>query len=259
MLVLGFDVEATGLDVKKDSIIEIGAILFDVKNSIWNKVEEFSQIVYESSYGTLSKEVIEVTGITNEMLRALGKPFVDTIDGLLPLLEKSSVIVAHNKQFDKSMLLNQLERYRLPNCLSLLDGKDWICSIEDLKSNRKMKCMKLSHLALDYGVTVNPKELHRASNDVELMGKLLTEAKADPIEMLGYSKEPNIIIRAHIMAPWKDGGEGKKEAQRLGFSWEKTKNSDRVFDKMWVKRIKESEKDAESKEASFPISVIGRL
>ena len=245
MIVCGIDCETTGLDIKKDRITEIGAVLFDASKN-WAKLETMNFFVYEPDYAPLSEEIVQITGITDEILKTQGLPFSTVHSALMRFTTGVGCFMAHNAAFDKGILDSECARQGREKF-----DKDWICTALDLKSNRQFKSWRLAHLALDYGVTVNPKLLHRAVNDVELMGQMLAEAKADVHSMIKFMLTPNIVVQACIPAPWTDGGKGKEAAQKRGYFWERPKYSDETFAKMWVKVLKEDEYEAELKEAPF--------
>lgn len=258
MLVLGIDTETTGLDVNKDLIVELGAVLFSVdENGSWTPQIPVCHLIKDPHYPPMPPEATAVNGITQEDLDSHGIPFDEAYAKILPLVAQCEMIVAHNKNYDKKIILSQVERFGLG--VGILEHRPWICSAEDLETNKNFKCWKLSHLALDRGVAVDPKDLHRATDDIMLMGKMLTAAKADPKKMYEYSVTPEIVLQAQIPAPWTDNGVGKAHAQALGYGWEKVKGSDRQFQKLWVKKIKENELDSEIKKAPFTINNLGRL
>ena len=60
---VAIDIETTGLDPKKDAIIEIGAMQFDVKRILgkWTKLINPGR--------PIPPEITQLTGITNEMVR----------------------------------------------------------------------------------------------------------------------------------------------------------------------------------------------
>ena len=91
-----FDLETTGLDGAHDEIIEIGACkIIDGKI-----VELFSTFVNPNKH--ISKEITELTGITNDMVKD-----APTINYVLPDFYKfcyGSTIVGHNVQFDMSFI-----------------------------------------------------------------------------------------------------------------------------------------------------------
>ena len=91
-----FDFETTGTDVMNNGITEIGAVKIE-KGKI---TEQFTTLV-KPDY-PISQEIIDLTGITPEMVKD-----APTIDKVLPDFLKFieyTVIVAHNAPFDTSFL-----------------------------------------------------------------------------------------------------------------------------------------------------------
>ena len=91
-----FDFETTGTDFMNNGITEIGAVKIE-KGKI---TEQFTTLV-KPDY-PISQEIIDITGITPEMVKDAPK-----IDKVLPDFLKFieySVIVAHNAPFDTSFL-----------------------------------------------------------------------------------------------------------------------------------------------------------
>ena len=100
------DTETTGLKPSDDRIIEIGAVKFDKSGVI-------------STFSTLVNPRIliphfcqELTGITNEMV--FRKQEFNEIAGDLLDFVGTSIIVAHNAQFDLRFINAELERIRMP-------------------------------------------------------------------------------------------------------------------------------------------------
>ena len=93
---VAFDLETTGLYARRDRIIEIGA----VRMRDGREIDRFQTFVDPGQ--PLEKRTVDLTGITDEMLR--GAP---TIEEALPkFLEfvKGSVLVAHNADFDTTFI-----------------------------------------------------------------------------------------------------------------------------------------------------------
>ena len=101
-----FDLETTGLYPNSgDSIIEIGA----VKIKDGKIIDRYDELIYPEK--ELSEEIINITGITNEMLKGKRKELEGIIDfrkwvGDLPM-------VAHNAKFDISFIENAIDKYNL--------------------------------------------------------------------------------------------------------------------------------------------------
>lgn len=261
-MLLGIDFETTGIDTKKDRAIELGAVLFD---DTFTPVAQYSSYIWDDSVGPISEEITSITGITQKDVQTLGKPFDVVLRELhKDLLEDRKIdgMLAHNAVFDKSIFRNEVERHNIGYATNLL-VLPWVCSRQDLASNKKMRCQKLSHLALDYGVTVDPTTLHRAVADVRLIGQMLQAAKADWADMLRRATASKVIVRADVPSPFGpkgDGGRGKDLAKANGYRWEDPGDeSGRKWEKQWVKQILEFELDEEAKNSPFPVRVLARI
>lgn len=92
------DLETTGLDPHVDEITQVGAVR--VRDG---RIEE-CRVWLVSIEGTVPKEVQELTGITNELLREKGLPERQVLEELAAFC-KESVLVMHNgKAFDGRFL-----------------------------------------------------------------------------------------------------------------------------------------------------------
>jgi DNA polymerase-3 subunit alpha (Gram-positive type) len=99
------DFETTGLEVGRDSIIEIGALKID-KEGYDHAFQSFVTPVKE-----VDSRITEITGITNEML--VGAPnLTESITELIDFIGDST-IVAHNADFDIPWLLTSMKRLDL--------------------------------------------------------------------------------------------------------------------------------------------------
>lgn len=246
MDILLLDFETTGLDTSEARIIEVGAMLVDEEFN--QSGLSFSSLVYSPEYGQITKEIEDITGITQEMLehRAI-KPFEmwDTLSNLFPV----DFVIAHNVAYDQGIFRSEMAR--IQDQLELgywaIDRTKWLCSMKDIEANKKSKHWNLSALALHYGVTVNPDELHRAIGDVELMRKMLKASGTTVQEMLTYHEMPSVILRAFCEAPWKDGGASSGLVKKAGYSWERAigDTTERVHEKCWVKLVKQKDVETE--------------
>ncbi len=92
------DIETTGTDVTSDKITEIGAVR--IVNGVI--VESFQTLIDPEV--KLSQKIIELTGITDEML--VGKPKIHEVYPDFIKFLGGSVFVAHNADFDYRFLRN---------------------------------------------------------------------------------------------------------------------------------------------------------
>lgn len=249
MKVLLLDFEATALDTKTARILEVGALLVDENFDIPEDVDygAISQLVWEPGYPAITPEVEKLTNISQKMLDEEGIPprsaFIDL--GRLVSECKPEMVIAYNTAYDFELFKAEMARHRMQEMEGIhsLLLIPWVCAMTDIEKNYEFKSWRLMHVALEYGVTVNPKELHRAIADVELMRKMLKASGATPGGMLEFQRVPWVVVQAKTRKPWEDGGKSNEAAKALGFRWERVPGSDRVFDKMWVKRVKENKVD----------------
>jgi len=246
MSILLIDFESTGLDTKTARITEIGAMVVDDKFN--EPTQLLTQLVWDVGYPAITDEVTKVTGITQDMLLQDSIAPADAFNKLGELVSDDlQYVIAYNRVYDENLLRYEAARMTatmLPKINWLL-STPWICAMVDLEANHKFKSWRLMHIALEHGVTVNPKELHRAINDVELMRKMLQASGTTAQEMYAYQQSPWVYVAAITKAPWEDNGVSTTHAKAAGFSWQQAKGDDtnRVFDKRWVKRIKQKDFD----------------
>lgn len=244
-LVCGIDTETTGLDYEKDTIIEIAAVTFD--DVTWKPLHVFQRFVCTPGLPPLSPLIKELTRITDDMLMD-GDYFEEVLSDFKLFSKDCTHFIAHNAEFDKKMLEGMCKKHSL-----YMPEKEWICSKTDIKTHFGKRCTKLSHLALDYGLAVDGSTLHRATEDVLLMGQVLAKSGMTLGDILKWKKEPWIYIQAIVEKPWLDNGASTTLAKADGYTWEKCHgDTSTVFSKQWIKRVKESEYENEiKKEVGF--------
>ncbi len=173
------DVETTGLDKSVDTVIEIGLrrFLFNNQNGHILKIEEaYSQL--QDPGKPLSKEISNLTGLTDEVLR--GK----IIDWRLVerALLDVEVIIAHNAAFDRPFIEQHVKSSV---------GKLWACSLRQIDWNQKgFFSHKLEGLSICHGFFIDS---HRALNDAEALLHLLSmgdECTTYLYELLQAARRP---------------------------------------------------------------------
>lgn len=250
MKVLLLDCETTGLVPGNDRITELGMMITSLDFKTIH--ESYNKLVWDDTYPAITSEITEITGITEDMLRGNSiLPHIMCADfGTLLFKHNPKYIIAYNAVFDKSFVESELTRNR--------QGTDthWLCAMTDVKSNYKYKSWKLMHLALDYGVPVDPNELHRAINDVELMRKMLIASGVHVDDMYEYKNSPAVYVKACVKKPWDDDGVSTTKAKLHGFAWEKAKGDSKIFNRTWVKKIKECELEATRAALPFETTIL---
>lgn len=239
MRVTGIDVETTGLNANEDHVIEIAAVTFDGLS--WEPISQMSTFVRIIEMAEVPESITKLTGITTEMMQS-GKSPMDAFMQLDSFCQSSDLLVAHNKAFDQEFIAKNAMNKRIP-LTKEFSSKMWLCSMADIKTHNRSKCWRLSHLAIDYGIPVDPSLLHRALDDVLLMGKMLKATGMTAAEMRTWMLEPSVTLSAEVQEPWKDGGKGVDLAKKDGYKFDPEK-------KKWLKKVKQSELEAER--ARFP-------
>ncbi len=243
--ILGLDFETQCDQVKTTRITEVGAVLYEyVTPGEWDEegtrfsnyrvLNKFTEFCYDASYPPQTEFITQLTGITDGLLKEQGKsPWIVMAKLVKDYIEPADVIFAHKIAFDKSVLE--------AHCLKLeleLPKKEWICTLTNFPWPKKYTCHKLSHLAYEHGLMVDPRTLHRAMNDVELMIDLIS-GHYDLKEILEYARSPWRYLKIAVPGPWTDGGAGTGFAKQHGFSYEQVKGTDGPkWPKTWVTRVK---------------------
>lgn len=163
---IAYDFETTGLDSKKDRIIEIGAVRC-LNNKIVSRFQTFINI-----HQPLPTKIVELTGITDEML-ASGEEELKAISDFLAWIyhntddNKLPLLIGHNSEnFDNKFLENTLKRLNI-NVHSFAYNDTLLCA---RNRNIPTSNYKLATL-LDY-YNIENLHHHRADNDAEVCAKL---------------------------------------------------------------------------------------
>lgn len=188
-----FDIETTGLSAQTDKITEIGA----VKIADGKIVDHYSQLINPER--RLSPKIVELTGITDEMLA--DQPTIDQVMGDFLDFVGSAILVAHNSDFDTGFIRRNCELLGLEYNLKAIDTVAISRTLlKDLKSH------KLNLVAKRLGVKLD--NHHRAVDDAtataEIFLKFLEMFREDGVETLNQvnqkyvdtdykSKRPNHV------------------------------------------------------------------
>ena len=184
-----FDLETTGLYPNSgDSIIEIGA----VKINNGKIIDRYDELVNPGKI--LNEEIINITGINNEMLKGKRneeeciKDFVNWVDSL--------PMVAHNAKFDMSFIDKALEKYNLEKLSNIV--------IDTLGLSRYLESSERYHnlatLVKRYNIPWDEDKHHRADYDSEgtalIFDKMLRKLEINNFKTLkDLYKYPFIVIR----------------------------------------------------------------
>jgi len=250
---LGLDFETQGFPADKTNATEVGAILVELKvhedvngrpvDRFPTRAElaRFNALMWDSTYPPQSREIVELTGITDAILKEQGLSPKTAIQEVVKLMAAADLVMTHNVTFDRAVFEEQCKRAGLT-----IPEVKWFCSLRDINYPKKFSCKKLGHLALDHGVKMDDRKMHRATDDVELMLDLVL-GNYHILDLLDYHSQPKVTVKIDIPKPWTDGEKGKSHAIANGFAWNGTKSA-------WVKEILEKNFNVEQ-EAGKPYRV----
>jgi DNA polymerase-3 subunit epsilon len=160
---LCLDTETTGLNHAEDKIIELGIVAFEydpVTAEIIRITDRYNG--FEDPGRPLPKEIIEITGITDDMVR--GQNMDD--DQVNMIANQATIVIAHNAGFDRKFVES-----RFPIFTTL----PWACSVNQINwQAERISTRVLEYLLFKFGLFINA---HRALDDAEgvlgiLLGKL---------------------------------------------------------------------------------------
>jgi DNA polymerase-3 subunit epsilon len=234
MKVLGLDLETSGLDPKKDRILEVGAVLWDWENRI--PLQMLSAFVDPSMDGAcpgsfeVTPEITEITGITTGMIEEFGLAEKDVLFEVGPLSIAADYFMGHNcNLFDSRFIDEACFRHGGQSF-----GKQWLDTSCDIKFPPRIKTRNLRHLAAEHGF-LNPFS-HRAVFDVLTMFQVASQYPLETI--VARANEPTVYLQALVSY------DEKERAKERGYRWNPGM-------RVWWKDFKQSDAEAEIKECGF--------
>lgn len=155
------DIETDGLDPKRNRIIEIGAMRID-----GNKIEIYEKLIQIDC--SLNQDIIDLTGITDDLLKKSGVPVEEGLEGLKTFI-KDYDIIGYNIGFDISFLNYYFKKYNMDPILNK--------TIDTMRLVKKEKMFlenyKLKTVLQAYGI--QKKVDHRAIKDCQLIYELTSK------------------------------------------------------------------------------------
>lgn len=210
MIVVGLDLEATGLDKVKDRPIELGVTLWTTK---LNRGLDSRSLLIQSDGVKVTDEITEITGVTQTMCDKFGYTPEEAYDEMMYFVDRAEAIVAFNGvRFDIPMCqqwANRLQK-QFPDKLVI-----------DPYTDLPMRAQELITMCAKMGIYY---DAHEASADVGAMLRLM--AKFDFDVVLTRAKSPTLVVQS-LQSRYEND-----KAKKHKFRW----NPDR---KIWWKAVKE--------------------
>jgi DNA polymerase III epsilon subunit family exonuclease len=196
------DVETTGLDHLEERVTEIACMVRDPDGTIRTSC---SWLVNPGR--VLSDEVIELTGITNEML-VDAPSFGQIYSGLTDIIPEDAIAVAYNAEFDRRFIGSEIVRLGRGTPRFIQEVVPWIDPMVMAKARdpyaKGKGRFKLGATAARLGVVVE--EAHRALADVITLAGVFDGLKPYVLKMFG-SESPTIYkydLRQKILRAQQD-------------------------------------------------------
>lgn len=233
--VVVFDTETTGLDVRKDQIVQISAAKIGEGRK---KIDAFDEFIRPTiSVGDSAK----IHGYTDEFLKAKGRPAKDVLAEFASFAD-GCVLVGHNVSFDLGILSSEFERNSLesPDFSKFYDT----CLMAKQVYPRGPKNYKLSYLSQDY-FGFEHKSSHRAGDDVMATVDLLTK-------MIDDDLRDGCLIRQRVVGEY--GRRFEKFAQAVDSLRKKSETmgiDDLIREVIETMRIREHYKDSIDKQQAL--------
>ena len=245
------DVEATGLSIGYDDVIQLALLPFEYEVSSGkiiniNKDKAFNGM--REPRVPISEEASLITGITNEMV--LNK----TIDSksVEKIINETDLVIAHNASYDRPMVEQHWDCFK---------NVSWACTFKSINwLEEGFSSAKLELLGINYGWFY---EGHDAFNDCEACLALLSETLPKRNETVfsvlrEYATKPNYLIKA-IDAPY----DKRTILRRNGYRW---RPADQLNGKVWwtekenyEEEINWLNKEIYKREINIPIKKITAL
>lgn len=228
MICMALDFESTGLDVEKDRVIEVGAILYSTNQS---RLLESAGYLVQSDVPVIEK-ITKITGITQAAVNKFGFTSQDAIETLLEMYNLADAIIGQNViRFDKRLLENWCKREN-----KILPEKLWIDTMTDLPG---VEGKHLGYMAADaHFLNLFP---HGASTDCLTVIKLVSMHKIE--DVIERAKSPIQILKAHVTYDTNSLAKARK------YKWNPE-------NKMWWKVVKTLDLPAETGHGEFEVSFI---
>lgn len=139
MTILFFDTETTGLPIRENNqfyhysqlnnystsrLVSLSYIITDDQN---NTIKQFDKIIKPNEF-IIPDEVIKIHKITNEKAHNEGVDIKIVLDEFYEDLKTVNMIVAHNIDFDKNIVLSECFRLGFDDLINELSNKEYKCT-----------------------------------------------------------------------------------------------------------------------------------
>jgi len=179
--IIVLDTETSGLDSKREEIIELAMLRVSNKAGQVAITDKYDEFIRLSPGKVLSETVIQLTGITDQMLAGNGISKEQAANDLADMLSCSRpLLVAYNAQFDLCFLYYFLARFGLASVLRNVEFLDAMTVYKD----RRPFPHKLSNAVEAY--CLSAQNTHRAIDDTMATYELLCAMDKEEADLAKY-------------------------------------------------------------------------
>lgn len=192
--VVFFDTETSGLDARTDQIIELAAIRVERlrSNGALYMADHCDLFVKLPEGQKIPEKIVELTGITDEMLEAEGVTEAAAAETFARMIERDKgpvLLVAHNAQFDLLFVREMLRRHPVWGHTGtgeeLLEAARYLDSLTVYKDRRAYP-HKLKNAIAAYKLQDKVQNTHRAIDDVAALFEVVKAMDNERADLLNY-------------------------------------------------------------------------
>lgn len=180
--VLVLDTETSGLDFRRDEIIEFAAVVLQLQDGQCACVQEYDELIQLSPNKRLDPKITALTGISEEDLCTRGIEKQALCHDIARMLAENTLIVAYNAHFDLSFLFHLLYRYGMHGCLRNKDKLDLLTVYKD----RRDYPHKLKDAIVAYDLQDRVVNSHCAIDDVKATVEVIKAMAAECDDLEQY-------------------------------------------------------------------------
>lgn len=179
---LVFDTETTGLDCRKEEIIQFSAVLIEMVGGKPAITRTYNELIALAPGKVVPPEITRLTGITNEAVAQRGIPRDRASREIAELISGSTLLCAYNAQFDLTFLFFMLHRFGQDEALKGKDKLDLLTVYRD----RRAYPHKLFNAIEAYGLSGTVQNSHSADDDALAAAWVMDAMTAEKPDLLNY-------------------------------------------------------------------------
>lgn len=183
--VIFYDTETTGLSPYRCNVTELAALRIAVKEDCEVIEDAMDCFVRLPEGRSVPPKIVQLTGITDELLEEEGIEEEDAVSGFMKLFSGRTLLVAHNAAFDIAFVAEMIKRHGSLSqaiAFSEADHLDTLTVLKDRKSYPHRLCSGIEYYGLDDAVC----NTHRAIDDVTALYAMTRKLAGERDDLAEY-------------------------------------------------------------------------